>query len=95
MMEIKVFGQGADFIKLTEIVEEAVNQLKITDPVKKVSDIKNDFMGHEITATPALAINGKVEFAGRVPGKDEIITLLYKCLLNNSGGCRCGKDFYF
>jgi small redox-active disulfide protein 2 len=71
-MEIKVLGPGcANCNKLEKIVAEAVRELGISDSVQKVSDIQ-EMLAYGIMSTPALVVDGKVKFAGRVPGKDEI-----------------------
>jgi small redox-active disulfide protein 2 len=71
-MEIKVLGPGcANCNKLEKVVSEAAQELGITDPVQKVSDIK-EMLVFGIMSAPALVIDGKVKFSGRVPSKDEI-----------------------
>ena len=85
-MEIKVLGPGcANCNKLEKLVEEAVKELGISDPVIKVSDIK-EMMSYGIMSAPALVIDGKVKFSGRVPTKDEI----KKYLQGESGAGSCG-----
>jgi small redox-active disulfide protein 2 len=94
-MEIKVLGPGcANCNKLEKIVEEAVKELGISDPVQKVSDIQ-EMLSYGIMSTPALVVDGKVKFAGRVPGKDEIKKYLQgessdtSCGCKGSGCCGC------
>jgi small redox-active disulfide protein 2 len=93
-MEIKVLGPGcANCNKLEKIVTEAVQELGISDPVQKMSDIQ-EMLAYGIMSTPALVVDGKVKFAGRVPGKEEIKKYLqggsdtsYGC--KGSGCCGC------
>lgn len=71
-MEIKVLGPGcANCNRLEKAVIEAAGELGIQDTVQKVSDIK-EMLSFGIMSTPALVIDGKVKFSGRVPGKDEL-----------------------
>jgi small redox-active disulfide protein 2 len=85
-MEIKVLGPGcANCNKLEKVVNEAAKELGVTDPVQKVSDVK-EMLSYGIMSTPALVIDGKVKFSGRVPSKDEI----KKYLQSDSGSSSCG-----
>lgn len=85
-MEIKVLGPGcANCNKLEKIVEEAAKELGIADPVQKVSDIQA-MLSYGIMSTPALVVDGKVKFAGRVPGKDEV----KQYLQGGPSDCGCG-----
>jgi small redox-active disulfide protein 2 len=71
-MEIKVFGPGcANCIKLEKVVVEVIREMGITEQVQKISDIK-EMLSYGIMSTPALVIDGKVKFSGRIPSKDEI-----------------------
>ena len=75
-MRIQVLGTGcAKCSELTKRTEAAVSQLGLETPVEKVSDIR-EIMAFGVMTTPALAIDGKVKFAGRVPGIDELVTIL-------------------
>jgi small redox-active disulfide protein 2 len=89
-MEIKVLGPGcANCNKLEKIVEEAVKELGINDPVQKVSDLQ-EILSYGIMSTPALVVDGKVKFSGRVPGKDEIKKYLQGGPGDSSCDCGCG-----
>ncbi len=86
MMEIKVLGPGcANCNKLEKVVAEAAKELGLNDPVQKVSDIQ-EMLSYGIMSTPALVIDGKVKFSGRVPSKDEI----KKYLQGEAGTSDCG-----
>jgi small redox-active disulfide protein 2 len=71
-MKIEILGTGCPKCKkLTELVMETVKETRIIAEVGKVDKI-NDIMNYGVMVTPALAINGKVVSAGRLPSKDEI-----------------------
>jgi len=71
-MEIKVLGPGcANCTKLEKLVDEAIKELGLSDQVIKVSDMK-EIMSFGVMSLPALVIDGKVKFSGRVPSKVEI-----------------------
>jgi small redox-active disulfide protein 2 len=84
-MEIKVLGPGcANCKKLEKVVAEAAKELGITDPVQKVSDIQQ-MLSYGVMSTPALVVDNKIKFAGRVPSKDEIKKYLQGT--PGDGGC--------
>ena len=58
--------------KLTELTEEAVNELGVSAEIIKVTDI-NKIIDYGVMVTPGLVINGDVKVAGKIPGKEEII----------------------
>jgi small redox-active disulfide protein 2 len=71
-VKIEVLGTGCPKCKkLTELVMEIVKETGITAEVGKVDKI-NDIMNYGVMITPALAIDGKVVVAGRIPSKEEI-----------------------
>ena len=75
-MRIQVLGTGcAKCSELTKRTEAAVQQLRLEAPVEKVSDIR-EIMAFGVMSTPALVVDGKVKFAGRVPAVDELVTIL-------------------
>ncbi len=75
-MEIKVLGTGCPKCKkLEQLVKEAVTELGIIAEVEKVTDI-NEIVNYGVMLTPALVIDGKVIFAGRLPNKEEIKKIL-------------------
>jgi len=57
----------------------AAGELGIKHQVEQINDI-SEFINFDIvrSSTPALAVDGKVKVAGRVPGKDEIKNILSK-----------------
>lgn len=77
-MEIKVLGAGCAKCKTLErITKEAVEELKLDATVEKVEDIQK-IMEYGVMFTPALVIDGKVAFAGKVPKLKEMKEILTK-----------------
>jgi len=75
-MEIKVLGTGCQKCQaLEKIVREVVAENGLEAEVNKVDDII-EIMGYGVVATPALLIDGKIAFKGRVPSSKEILNLL-------------------
>jgi len=54
---------------VTELAEKAVKELGVEAEIMKATDIK-EIMNHGVTFTPALAINGVVKIAGKIPSID-------------------------
>lgn len=72
MKHIQVFGPGCPKCsKLAQDVEKAAKELGIDYNLEKVTDI-NIMTGYGIMTTPALAVDGKVKFSGKVPSFDEL-----------------------
>ena len=75
-MELKVLGSGCAKCKTLErITREAVEELKLEATVEKVEDIQK-IMEYGVMFTPALVIDGKVAFYGRVPNLKEMKEIL-------------------
>jgi len=71
-MKIEVLGMGcSNCNKLYQNVLEAVKQSGKEIHVEKVEDIQK-IMSYGILSTPALAIDGVVKVAGKVPRVEEI-----------------------
>ena len=71
-MKIEVLGMGcSNCNKLYQNVIEAVKLSGKEIEVTKVEDIKK-IMAYGVLSTPALAIDGVVKIAGKVPKVDEI-----------------------
>ena len=71
-MKIKILGTGCSKCKkLTELTEEAVNELGVSAEIIKVTDI-NKIIDYGVMVTPALVIEGDVKMAGKIPEKEEI-----------------------
>ena len=72
-MKIQILGTGCPKCKrLSEIVQEAVNEAGITAEIVKVTNL-SEIMSFGVMMTPALAIDGNVKSAGKMPTKEEII----------------------
>ncbi len=79
-MKIKILGTGCAKCKQLEaLARDAVAELKIDAEIIKVSDLK-DIMAYPITMTPALVIDDKVVFSGRVPAKADLAAEIKKRL---------------
>ena len=75
-MQLLVIGPGCTRCKtLAQLTEQAVKELGITAEINKVTDLKQ-IMALGVMMTPALAVNGAVKLAGRVPSLEEIKKLL-------------------
>ncbi len=72
MTTIQVLGTGCkrcDALKLN--VESALKELGVEADVQKIEDI-NEIIKFGVMITPALAIDGKVKFVGKIPTLEEI-----------------------
>ena len=75
-MQLLVIGPGCTRCKtLAQLTEQAVKELGVTAEINKVTDLKQ-IMALGVMMTPALAVDGKVKLAGRVPSLEEIKKLL-------------------
>ncbi len=71
-MKIEVLGPGCPKCeKLLANTKEAVKQLGINAEVTKVTNIA-DFAKYGVMFTPALVVDGKLKFAGKVPNVEEL-----------------------
>jgi len=71
-MRIEILGMGCPKCKkLYENAQTAVKELNVQAEVVKVEDIQK-ITDYGIMATPAIAIDGEVKAAGRIPAPDEI-----------------------
>lgn len=72
MKIVTVYGPGCAKCKQTEeLVRRVVAENGVEAQVVKVSDIK-DMITAGIMSTPAVAVDGVVKSAGRVPSADEV-----------------------
>jgi small redox-active disulfide protein 2 len=77
-MEIKILGTGCAKCKtLEKLAREVVEKNNFNATIVKVEDIV-EIMKYNIMSTPALVVNEKVEFKGRIPSADEIKQVLAK-----------------
>jgi small redox-active disulfide protein 2 len=71
-MKIEILGTGCPKCKKTlENVQKAVKDLKVEAEIVKVEKI-DDIMNFGVMITPALAINGEVKVAGKIPSPEQI-----------------------
>ena len=75
-MKIQILGTGCPkCVKLAEHARTAAEQLGVAYELVKVTDIK-DIMECGVMSTPALAVDGEVKVAGKVPVVEEIVALI-------------------
>jgi len=71
-MKIEILGTGCPKCKQTLAnVQKAVKDLKVEAEIVKIEKI-NDIMNYGVMITPALAINGEVKVAGKIPSPEQI-----------------------
>ncbi len=71
-MKIEILGTGCPKCKQTLAnAEKAVKQLGVDAEIVKVEKI-NDIMNYGVMITPALAIDGEVKIAGKIPSSEQI-----------------------
>ena len=72
MKKLQILGTGCPKCKkLAEATEQAAKDLGIEFEMEKVTEVK-DIMKFGVMMTPALAVDGEVKVAGRIPSADEI-----------------------
>jgi small redox-active disulfide protein 2 len=75
-MQILVIGPGCTRCKtLAQHTEQAVKELGVAAEITKVTDLRQ-IIALGVMMTPALAVNGTVKLAGRVPSVEDIKKLL-------------------
>jgi small redox-active disulfide protein 2 len=73
---IKVLGTGCPKCQsMTNVVKEVVAENNIDATIEKVEDIMK-IMEFNVMSTPALVIDGVITIKGRIPSKEEVLTLL-------------------
>ncbi|UMB59328.1 thioredoxin family protein [Lutibacter sp. A80] len=84
MKIIKILGTGCPSCIATEkIITEVVNELNINAEIIKVTDMV-EIMMYDIMRTPAIVVDGKVVFKGKVPSKTTVKSLLVDNFANNA-----------
>ena len=72
MKKLQILGTGCPKCKkLAENIEVAAKALGIEYEIEKVTDI-NEIMKFGVMMTPALAVDGQVNIAGKVPSPQDI-----------------------
>jgi len=75
-VKIQVLGTGCPKCrKLEKLAREAADSLGLEYTLQKVDDV-GDIVAMGVMNTPALAVDGEVVLAGRVPSAKEIEKLL-------------------
>lgn len=75
-MQLTVMGPGCTRCKtLAQFAEQAAKELGVPYEMNKVTDLK-EIQALGVMMTPALAVNGTIKVAGRVPSVEEIKKLL-------------------
>ena len=76
MKKIQILGPGcARCNSLAENVAQAITALGLECEIEKVTDL-NRIVSFGVMLTPALAIDGEVKLAGKVPSAKELEELL-------------------
>ena len=76
MKKMQILGTGCPKCKrLAQNAEAAAKALGLEHEIEKVTDIR-EIMRFGVALTPALAVDGEVKAAGKVPSADEIKALL-------------------
>ncbi len=76
MKKIQILGPGCfKCKKLAENAETAAKELNLDFEIEKITDI-NEIMSFAVMMTPALAVDGVIKVAGKVPSVDDIKKLL-------------------
>lgn len=72
MKKLQILGTGCPKCKqLAELTEQAARELGIEFEMEKVTDIQ-EIMKFGIMMTPALAVDGEVKVAGKVPSVEDL-----------------------
>lgn len=75
-MDIKVLGPGCKKCNtLHDATQKAIKELNLEATVTKVDDMMK-ILSYGIMSTPALVVNEKVLFSGKVPSVSEIKELI-------------------
>lgn len=75
-MKIQILGTGcAKCNNLSQLAETAARELGVDYELEKITDI-NEITAFGVMMTPALAVDGQVKVAGKLPALDELKELL-------------------
>lgn len=76
MKKIQILGTGCPKCnKLAELAEKAAAETGIEYEIEKIKDI-NEIMNFGVMVTPALAVDGDVKVAGKIPKIENIKKML-------------------
>jgi len=94
-MIVEVFGPEPPCprcMRTLEIVKQAVEDLQLNCEVKKIDAYsKSTIAKYGLVFTPAVAVDGKVFVAGRIPSPDEVKRILHG-LQHQEGGNKMITD---
>ena len=75
-MKIKILGTGCpNCIELEKRTREAIKELGRKSEIEKITDIAK-ILSYGVMSTPALVVDEKVIFSGRVPSTKDIKKML-------------------
>lgn len=76
MMQLLILGGGcAKCAQLHEMTAQAARELGVEHELRKVTDLK-EIMALGVWRTPALVVNGAVKCSGKVPGVEELKSII-------------------
>lgn len=76
MLKIEMLGPGCSKCDDTfEKVNQVLDELKLEAEVSKITDVF-EIMSKGVTLTPALIINGKLKYIGKIPSTKDIKSIL-------------------
>ncbi len=76
MKKIEVLGSGCPKCqKLESMVKEAVAKHGVDAEVSHIYDI-NKIVDYGVMVTPALVVDGKLKFSGKIPGEKELLAAI-------------------
>ena len=76
MKTIKILGTGCARCKQTEaIIRETLDEIGVSANIEKVTNIE-DIFSYDVMVTPAVVVDEKVLFKGKVPTKEEVIAMV-------------------
>ncbi len=72
MKKLQILGTGCPKCKqLAELTEQAARDLGIEFEIEKITEVK-EIMKFGVMMTPALAVDGEVKVAGKIPSIDDL-----------------------
>jgi small redox-active disulfide protein 2 len=72
MKHIKVLGSGCRNCEITaNVIGQAAKEAGIEVEIEKVTDIA-EIMAYGVMSTPGVVVDGKLVYAGGVPGPDQV-----------------------
>ena len=73
---IKILGTGCSKCQaMTAVVKDVVSENNIDATIEKVEDLM-EIMKYNVMSTPALVVDDIITIKGRVPSKDEVMTVI-------------------